>query len=121
MLRPEPCRQRDAWCGRRVLETGHATAAIALEMHVISQMFAGRRIKAPHTVVAGNAVSEVVCHEPVQNAVYRYAIDPQHTPDLRNDLVMRQCARRFKQHRQHRHPGTGDAGIDRANHVFSGG
>ena len=58
MLRPEPYGQRDAWCRRDILDAGHATAAIALEMHVISQMFAGRRIKAPHTVVAGNAVSE---------------------------------------------------------------
>lgn len=104
MLRPEPCRQRDAWCGRRVLETGHATAAIALEMHMIFRMFARRRIKAPHSVVAGDAVSEVVCHEPLQNAVYGDTIDPQRAPDLLNDLVVRQCARRVKQHRQHRHP-----------------
>ena len=54
------------------------------------------RIKTPNSVVTGNAMREMIGHQPVEYPVNRHPVDLQTTPHLCHDLMMRQCARRIE-------------------------
>ena len=84
------------WRRNRVVQTGYPATSIALEMHMFPGVIPGCRIKTPNSVVTGNAMCEVIGHQPVEYPVNRHPVDLQTTPHLCHDLMMRQCARRIE-------------------------